>query len=66
MKRTSRKLTEIERTPDRNDESINSNTIKNVTPATAEHSNSRENKDAKRARMQQTLDNVFTDEQEQA
>ena len=35
--------------------------LNNVTPATAEQSNSRENKDAKRDRMQQTLNNFFTD-----
>ena len=54
-KRTARKSTEIKRTPDRNDNSTNSNTTKNVTPAASEHSNSRENKDANHARMQQTL-----------
>ena len=60
-KRMARKSTEIERTPDRNDDSANRNTTNNVTPATAEQLNSRENKDAKRARMQQTLNNFFTD-----
>ena len=43
-KRTARKSTEIKRTPDRNNESTTNNNTKNVTPATAEHSNSRENK----------------------
>ena len=60
-KRKARKSTEIERTPDRSGDSTNRNTTNNVTPATTEHSNSRENKDAKRARMQQTLNNFFTD-----
>ena len=46
--------------------SINNNSTNTVTPATAEHSNSRENKDAKRARMQQTLNIFHGPEQKQA
>ena len=58
MNRSTRKAGAIVETPDRTDSVNNGEETNNVTPRTAESKTSRENKDPKRTKMQQTI-NTF-------